>query len=668
MVKTTTTSSSSSSSSSVAAAAAASCDNCKKCSEIKSIKNKMLIMRLGNLCLLDISKVLKEPSIIVLKEGKYQWFLDNSLYSKNRVYWCKMKELTPVLLNKRSNYIYDISQNIVCPEHKRLRLDPDVFSCEFSQISNLYILKEYENSHSWLLTESSLPYRLNKRNCVMDSKFIPILLKDSLEMGHYDSVSLKIPIFFCAYDYSMFNSYISPPVTQTILLKLEFHEIFRNVQLRHDIVHEPDLQFRPNLDGEDGKRKRFLAGRYWESLRKEIEQVRLFQMKQMNGLNIGHKYPSITRIFVLFVELEDILLNLLPSSSRDYIIEILDPDLIVQELVHNLFDVEKFIEHLAYILKQHCAPVRDVLLDKMVQKVKLGFKINDLLKFVDGLRMGFDILEMMKLDVANHQLRTLRYYFLETAVEFEQKWFIDRINWGSIDIDDALSWYCHFHDSLITSNLKDFDYRKAFVNGIMASIAYISLFDFPSTFVFDRHRLMSLRYHIRDIVSFQLIILLFWQFFKKQALQVSKYDILEFKQELWLIIDSEYGENKWVNNISSITNQIAKYVNKAKLIYSNNILNLKEFGIIENWLYKHLFPMSSLYRLVESRILKSIGNKMFNSLCFSGPNILASNVQRELYNMHADMVIEKLTKIVMFHWKVFGRWYIEYAKDKSVSI
>ncbi|EMR10162.1 hypothetical protein PNEG_01436 [Pneumocystis murina B123] len=585
-----------------------------------------------------------------------------------------MKCLSPVLSSKRSNDVFDISQNIICSGHKRLR-NSDAF-CEFSQMSNFhifrdkfYILKEYNKiSHSWLLAESSLSYLLNKHNSTMDSKFIPILLQDSLEMGPHGSVSLKIPIFFSAADYSMFNSYISPPVTQTILRKLELHEIFKNVQFRHDIVHEPNLQFRPNLDGESGKRKRFLASRYWECLLKEIEQVRLFQVKQMNGSNICHKYPCVTRIFVLFLELEDILLNLLPSSSREYIIEILDPDLIVQELLHNLFDVEKFIEHLACILKQHCAPVRDVLLDKMVQKVKLGFKINDLLKFVDGLRMGFDILEMMKLDVANHQLRVLRLYFLETAVEFEQKWFIDRISWGSIDIDDALSWYCYFHDSLITSDLRDFDYRKAFVNGIMASIAYVSLFNFPSTFVFDMPRLMSLRYNIRDIVSFQLIILLFWQLFKKQTIEVSKDDILEFKQELWLIVDSEYGENKWVNNISSITNRIAKYANKTKLISSNNILKLKEFGIIENWLYKHLFPMSSLYRLVESRILKSIGDKMFKSLCFSNPNILAPNVQRELYNMHADMVIEKLTKIVMFHWKVFGKWYIEYAKDRSISI
>ncbi|QSL64996.1 hypothetical protein MERGE_002300 [Pneumocystis wakefieldiae] len=561
-----------------------------------------------------------------------------------------MEGLSPGLSSKPSGYVCDITQNIMCSSH--IRLDSDFLSWEFSQLSNFYILREYDRiSCSWLLAGPSLPCRLNKYNCAMDSEFNPILLQDSLEMCPRGLFPLRIPIFFCAADYSMFSSYISPAVTQTILRKLELHEIFKNIQFRHDIVHEPNLQFRPNLDGESGRRKRFLASRYWESLRKEIEQLRLFQMKQTNGLNIDHKYPCVTRIFVLFVELGDILLNLLPSSSREYIIEILDPDLIIQELVHNLFDVEKFIEHLARILKQHCAPVRDVLLDKMVQKVKLGFKINDLLKFVDGLRMGFDILEMMKLDVVNHQLRALRLYFLETAVEFEQKWFIDRINWGSIDIDDALSWYCHFHDSLITSNLKDFDYRKAFVNGIMASIASISLFNFPSTFVFDMPRLMSLRYHIRDIVSFQLIILLFWQLFKKQTIEVSKHHILEFKHELWLIVDNEYGENKWVNNISSIANRIAKYVNKTTLISSNNILNLKESGIIENWLYKHLFPISSLYRLVENRILKSIGDKIFKSLCFSDPSILTSNVQRESYNMHADMVIEKLTKIVMFHWK-----------------
>jgi len=41
------------------------------------------------------------------------------------------------------------------------------------------------------------------------------------------------------------------------------------------------------------------------------------------------------------------------------------------------------------------------------------------------LRMCFELLELMKLDVANHQLRTLRPFLMETALDFELTSFID---------------------------------------------------------------------------------------------------------------------------------------------------------------------------------------------------------------------------------------------------
>lgn len=41
-----------------------------------------------------------------------------------------------------------------------------------------------------------------------------------------------------------------PPITKTTLKELDLHEILRNPQLRHDVVFDPNLMFRPNHDGE----------------------------------------------------------------------------------------------------------------------------------------------------------------------------------------------------------------------------------------------------------------------------------------------------------------------------------------------------------------------------------------------------------------------------------
>lgn len=43
---------------------------------------------------------------------------------------------------------------------------------------------------------------------------------------------------------------LSPPITRTTLKELDLNEILRNPQLRHDVVHDPSLMFRPNHDGQ----------------------------------------------------------------------------------------------------------------------------------------------------------------------------------------------------------------------------------------------------------------------------------------------------------------------------------------------------------------------------------------------------------------------------------
>ncbi|KAG5519131.1 hypothetical protein PMAC_002219 [Pneumocystis sp. 'macacae'] len=596
------------------------------------------------------------------------------------VFGCsEISALSSVLLDRRGgNYACEISCCVFCQEHKKFCRNFTVFSFKISKAITDLLVQPHLNSQIpkqcsrppsqpiQFLSKSTL-YKLSYCDFILDSGFFPLRLNSLSSVCSHDFVSSKMPVSFWM-DSPLLNTYFAPPITQAILQELELQEILKNVQLRHDIVHDTNLQFRPNLDGERGERKQHLADRYWKNLKKEIEQIRIFQSRK-NNINPIHGFPHTIRIFVLFIELRNILLNLLPSSNKTYIIEILDPNLIVQEIIHNLFDIEKFVEHLVKILKQHCAPMRDILLDKMAKKVKMGLKVNNVSKFVAGLRMIFDILEIMKLDIANHQLRTLKTYFLETAVEFEQKWFIDRINWGDIDISDALSWYCHFYHFHIKSDLRNFDYQKAFVDGVIASITYISLFDFPSTFTFDIHRLILLRSNIRDIVSFQLILLLFWQLLRTRALRLSRNDIIEFKRELWFIVNKELDDNKWLNNIPSISTQIFKYINLKESCFPN-MLDSTKVTIIENWLSKHLFPFSSLYRLVENRILKSIGDEIFKTLCISNEGaslFFYDRVLQESYYLFIDTILGKLSKIVIFHWKVFGRWYIDSIRNKSTS-
>ncbi|KAF9935055.1 hypothetical protein FBU30_008548 [Linnemannia zychae] len=265
------------------------------------------------------------------------------------------------------------------------------------------------------------------------------------------------------------------PITRDTLRELDLFEIFKNPQLRHDIVFDPHLQFRPNFDGERGLAKRREADRFWHEVGTELNARRAIltarrdaTTKMLNLAGLSSSSPSSRMIQQqaqqmcplpkavllprLIDELREILLSLLPAvpnnhdkssqqdganqenSERALLSSTLDPDLLLQELDHGVLDVHKLFRYLGDSLKGHCAPMRDTLVESMVHTVV------NLDEIVRGIRMCFEILEWMKLDIANHQLRTLRPWLLDNSIDFEQRYFTEHLQRGG-SLQRTTEWF-----------------------------------------------------------------------------------------------------------------------------------------------------------------------------------------------------------------------------------
>ncbi|CAO1633081.1 unnamed protein product [Sympodiomycopsis kandeliae] len=293
-----------------------------------------------------------------------------------------------------------------------------------------------------------------------------------------------------------------PPITRTTLRELDLHEIVKNPQLRHDIVFDAHVQFRPNFDGDRGRRKREACERYWTAVSREIELGCVCTSFDGNKLlpcscarqsdkkseraswRQTYASPMPSRLPNLVLELRAICLSILPnpssspashfasgsisaggttathsppstptsravkvpttffsgpattsSSHYSLLAAGLDPTLISQQLQHGVLNVAELVQFVASILKLHCAPVRDELIDQMVDLAQRG-------EIGQSLRMCFEILEVMKLDIANHQLRSTRPWLINTAVEFEARWFKDQVVAGRMgSLEKTTLWY-----------------------------------------------------------------------------------------------------------------------------------------------------------------------------------------------------------------------------------
>lgn len=434
---------------------------------------------------------------------------------------------------------------------------------------------------------------------------------------------------------TVFTPSVFPPINSQTLKELDLHEILKNPQLRHDLVFDADLQFRPNFDGERGKRKRDVCNKYWRAVQREIqskcactsfygglELPCVCASNRRRGSGQGIQPIADPRFFAripnLIAELRCICLSILPSSSgrsvtddpiasapaisqgnsfahrqRDalllhrkalrtdpqsaqpqkpygkstenpstpssalvnsslfsspithasdeqaIIIQCLDPGLIMQQLHYGALDITGLITTVGGILKQHCAPMRDSLIDNMIETVTSQGDVTR------SLRQCFEILELMKLDVANHQLSTSRIYLVDTAAEFESRWFRDQVCRGKLSVQKTVTWFTDamtkYAEDLDASISKTERISKAFDGGFLDLIfdppsatspkanfgtysapsrlsslhpigaQTVASMTYPESFQFDSFRLLTFNGEVTDITVVSMLLLLYRQ-------------------------------------------------------------------------------------------------------------------------------------------------------------
>ena len=191
----------------------------------------------------------------------------------------------------------------------------------------------------------------------------------------------------------------TPPVTLDTLSELDLSRIISNISLRMDINYDRNLCFRPNLDGERGWSKRQAAERYWRAIILELKMWLGNHDKRQSSLG-NLKLNTIVfqpRLPKLLETLKTVLKSLVPESDQLAVDEQLDVPFIMQQISEGVFDLERLSLWLAALIKTHCAPKRDQMVDDMVKKIGAGKNGLDVETLVVGLKYLFGVLEAMKL-------------------------------------------------------------------------------------------------------------------------------------------------------------------------------------------------------------------------------------------------------------------------------
>uniref|UniRef100_H2ZSD1 T-complex 11 like 1 n=1 Tax=Latimeria chalumnae TaxID=7897 RepID=H2ZSD1_LATCH len=126
--------------------------------------------------------------------------------------------------------------------------------------------------------------------------------------------------------------------------------------------------------------------------------------------------PTYDHTIRLLGEIKETLLSfLLPGHTRlrNQINEVLDLELIKQEAENGALDISRLAEFIIGMMGTLCAPVRD-------EEIK---KLRDIREFFPLLRAIFSVLDLMKMDMANFALSSIRPHLMQQSVEYERKKF-----------------------------------------------------------------------------------------------------------------------------------------------------------------------------------------------------------------------------------------------------
>ncbi|XP_038065266.1 T-complex protein 11-like protein 1 [Patiria miniata] len=274
-----------------------------------------------------------------------------------------------------------------------------------------------------------------------------------------------------------------------------------NMALAHEIVVDGNFRLKPQdlPDNSIEKQVRDIMHKaFWDSLKEQLE---------------GDP-PSYDHAIILLGEVKEFLGSLLlPQQERlrTQIDEVIDLPLIQQQAEHDALDVYHYGNFIISTMAMLCAPVRD----EEIAKLK------DLVDVVQLFREIFRILELMKLDMANYTLQSLRPHLKQQSVDYERGKFQEFLKTQQDGLELTRKWLEEAADDLrsrepqqpmegATSSTSS---SPSLTPVIILNHGYMRLLDwqdarlFPETIVMDQARLQEMADRLRKSVLIATVLL-----------------------------------------------------------------------------------------------------------------------------------------------------------------
>ncbi|VDN26147.1 unnamed protein product [Gongylonema pulchrum] len=193
----------------------------------------------------------------------------------------------------------------------------------------------------------------------------------------------------------------SPTHTVSMEELIRMSAALENMALIHEIAINPDfvIEEKP-CNALEKMVEECMKNAYWDKLRDDFAQ----------------QPPNYANALLLLRDIKKMVLDLLLPHHvrlRAEVESMLDLDLLKQQVENKCLDVQPLFENIIGLLRRLCAPSRDELLNNLLTKSDK----------VDMLRGICDVIEIMKVDMANFYVNSNRSVVEQHSIEYERMQF-----------------------------------------------------------------------------------------------------------------------------------------------------------------------------------------------------------------------------------------------------
>ncbi|NXJ13814.1 T11L1 protein, partial [Odontophorus gujanensis] len=440
----------------------------------------------------------------------------------------------------------------------------------------------------------------------------------------------------------------SPPRPVSVEELMETAKGVTNMALAHEIVVNGDFQIKPAELPEHSLEKKvrdIVHKAFWDCLEAQLKE----------------DPPTYDHAIKLLGEIKENLLSfLLPGHTRlrNQITEVLDLDLIKQEAENGALDIAKLVEFVIGMMGTLCAPARD-------EEIK---KLKDIHEIVPLFRAIFSVLDLMKMDMANFAVSSIRPKLMQQSAEYERKKFQEFLEKQPNSLDLVTEWLQEAADDLAKLRYKKLPPlssaagdASALCSSAIQNQAYLKLLKwdhanrpFPETVLMDQSRFQEIQLELEQLLVAGTVLLVTFS-----AAGAALIDVPGFAEKIKTIVKvlltgMHLPSFNLKESLATIGEKVCAEVNSCLSQHGFAPFTAERETVLKGQIQAVANPDNTICKLIDSRIQKFLENYLASSYHKAVPAAPGGlgPIQREL-----EEIAVKYVRLVNYNKMVFSPYY-----------